>query len=307
MSNDNIVYEVTDHVARITFNRPRYRNAQSRRLLEELDDAFATAGTDTDVRVICLFGAGDHFSAGHDLGTPDEAAEGVGIDPEKAVKLAEDSEDLVVLPSTADPALIVRRDRHDAYLADLLDRTRTFHRDSPSLAGIELERLRTGAHFELDPRLFREIVDGLVAERRLARSGNTAALPDHRISMSEADEGLVSRVLEAIRDAGATPPSFKQIEQAFGVPVKRVTELVTVLVERAEVVKVAPDLAYDRVVVADIEERLRAHLEREREITAAGFRDLISASRKYSIPLLDYFDRSGVTIRSGDYRKLRSG
>jgi len=69
---------------------------------------------------------------------------------------------------------------------------------------------------------------------------------------------------------------------------------------------VAPDLAYDRAVVADIETRLRAHLELEREITAAGFRDLIAASRKYSIPLLDYFDRSGVTIRSGDYRKLRS-
>ncbi|MCZ6868539.1 MAG: enoyl-CoA hydratase-related protein [Gammaproteobacteria bacterium] len=75
MSHDNIVYEVTDHIARITFNRPRYRNAQSRRLLEELDDAFATAATDGEVRVICLFGAGDHFSAGHDLGTPDELAD----------------------------------------------------------------------------------------------------------------------------------------------------------------------------------------------------------------------------------------
>ena len=41
----------------------------------------------------------------------------------------------------------------------------------------------------------------------------------------------------------------------------------------------------------------------EEQITAAGFRDLISASRKYSIPLLDYFDRSGVTVRSGDYRR----
>lgn len=239
--------------------------------------------------------------------TPDEAAAGVGLELAEAVQLAEDADDLVVLPSASNPALIVRRDRHEAYLADLLDRTRGFHRDSPSLAGIELERLRTGAHFELDARLFREIVDGLVAERRLARRGSTAALPDHRISMSDADEELVFRVLQAIRDAGATPPSFKQIEEVFGVPVKRVAELVTVLVERAEVVKVAPDLAYDSVIVAEIEERLRDHLEREREITAAGFRDLISASRKYSIPLLDYFDRSGVTIRSGDYRKLRTG
>ena len=177
----------------------------------------------------------------------------MGLEAAEAVSLAEAADDLVVLPSAADPALIVRRDRHEAYLDDLLDRTRAFHRDSPSLAGIELERLRTGAPFELDARLFREIVDGLVADGRLARRGNTAALPDHRISMSEADEELASGVLRAIRAAGATPPSFKQVEEAFGIPVKRVGELVTVLVERGEVVKVAPDLAYDRAVVADIQ------------------------------------------------------
>jgi enoyl-CoA hydratase len=53
-------------------NRPRYRNAQSTVLLEELDRAFEQAADDDDVKVIILAGAGEHFSAGHDLGTPDE-------------------------------------------------------------------------------------------------------------------------------------------------------------------------------------------------------------------------------------------
>jgi enoyl-CoA hydratase len=67
-----IRYEVADRIARITLDRPRYRNAQSRVLLEELDDAFARAVEDREVRVITLWGAGDHFSAGHDLGTPEQ-------------------------------------------------------------------------------------------------------------------------------------------------------------------------------------------------------------------------------------------
>lgn len=71
----DITYEVRDHVACVTTSRPRYRNAQSRRLLEELDDAFAKADEDVDVHVIALFGAGDHFSGGHDLGSPDERAD----------------------------------------------------------------------------------------------------------------------------------------------------------------------------------------------------------------------------------------
>jgi enoyl-CoA hydratase len=70
-----IGYEVVDHVARITLDRPEYRNAQSRVLLERLDEAFQQAAEDHDVRVVALFGAGDHFSAGHDLGTPEELAD----------------------------------------------------------------------------------------------------------------------------------------------------------------------------------------------------------------------------------------
>ena len=72
MAYQHILYEKTDSVAKVTMNRPRYRNALSRVLLEELDDAFATAAADDDIRVIILAGAGDHFSAGHDLGTPEE-------------------------------------------------------------------------------------------------------------------------------------------------------------------------------------------------------------------------------------------
>ncbi|EHM14960.1 enoyl-CoA hydratase [Mycobacteroides abscessus subsp. bolletii BD] len=52
-------------------NRPRYRNAQNSAMTYALDAAFTRAVQDDEVRVIVLAGAGDHFSAGHDLGTPE--------------------------------------------------------------------------------------------------------------------------------------------------------------------------------------------------------------------------------------------
>jgi enoyl-CoA hydratase len=72
MSYKHIRYEVSDKIARITANRPKYRNAQSTVMMTEMDDAFEKANFDPDVRVITMFGEGDHFSAGHDLGTPEE-------------------------------------------------------------------------------------------------------------------------------------------------------------------------------------------------------------------------------------------
>lgn len=74
MPND-IAYETEGRLARITLNRPQYRNAQSRQLLEQLDDAFAEAVADHEVRAIILRGEGEHFSSGHDLGTPEELAD----------------------------------------------------------------------------------------------------------------------------------------------------------------------------------------------------------------------------------------
>jgi enoyl-CoA hydratase len=69
---EQILYEKAGRVARITANRPRYRNAQSRVMLEEMDGAFTEAASDDDVRVIVLAGAGEHFSSGHDIGTAEE-------------------------------------------------------------------------------------------------------------------------------------------------------------------------------------------------------------------------------------------
>ena len=72
MEFNDIEYGIDGHVARITANRPSVRNAQSRRLLEELDAAFALAVDDRNVRVIVLCATGEHFSGGHDLGSADE-------------------------------------------------------------------------------------------------------------------------------------------------------------------------------------------------------------------------------------------
>jgi enoyl-CoA hydratase len=75
MKYRHIEIERRGEIEIIRLNRPRYRNAQSRILLEEMTDAFARADIDNGVKVIVLAGAGDHFSAGHDLGTPEEAAD----------------------------------------------------------------------------------------------------------------------------------------------------------------------------------------------------------------------------------------
>lgn len=72
MNYTTLLWERFDTVLRITANRPQVLNAQSRVLVMELDEALRVAGDDPDIKVVIIAGAGKHFSAGHDLGSPEE-------------------------------------------------------------------------------------------------------------------------------------------------------------------------------------------------------------------------------------------
>ncbi len=72
MSYEFVKFEIENSIGKVILNRPNYRNAQSRKLLEEVDLAFTEAVEDDRVKVIVLMAEGDHFCAGHDLGTQDE-------------------------------------------------------------------------------------------------------------------------------------------------------------------------------------------------------------------------------------------
>jgi enoyl-CoA hydratase/carnithine racemase len=71
MEFQDIVYGVDGNVATITLNRPRFKNAQSYRMLDEIDAGFSKAKSDRNVRVLVVRGSGGTFSSGHDLGTPE--------------------------------------------------------------------------------------------------------------------------------------------------------------------------------------------------------------------------------------------
>ncbi|CAM3466273.1 enoyl-CoA hydratase [Nocardioides dubius] len=70
-----VTYRTEDRIAYVRMNRPRYRNAQNSAMTYALDDAFQRAVEDAEIKVIVLQGSGEHFSAGHDIGTPERDAD----------------------------------------------------------------------------------------------------------------------------------------------------------------------------------------------------------------------------------------
>jgi len=179
------------------------------------------------------------------------------------------------------------------------------HRVHPLVPGVDMESLRTQLSVEVPPRVFRWCVDRLVAGGRLVREESLLRAPEHRVALGAGGRELGGRLERLLGEARFTPPDLRQLEEALGASRKEILDVLAVLEAERRVVRVAPDLYYARAAADECIERVRAHCRAHGEITAATFRDLIGASRKFAIAFLDWCDRTGVTVRVGDLRKLR--
>jgi selenocysteine-specific elongation factor len=122
------------------------------------------------------------------------------------------------------------------------------------------------------------------------------------------DNLMAERICTELAQAGFHPPDVDQLARALELPPGkevRVKTLLAALEMQGRVVKISSDLYFDRSHLEAARTRLLDYLANHAEINAATYRDLLAASRKFSISLLDYFDHAGVTTRVGDARRLR--
>jgi selenocysteine-specific elongation factor len=84
-----------------------------------------------------------------------------------------------------------------------------------------------------------------------------------------------------------------------------IKEVLALLLRDERLIKISETLYFDATVMSRLKDDLVAFIEREGEIDAPGFKNLTGLTRKFSIPILEYFDRIKLTIRVGDKRLLR--
>ena len=212
--------------------------------------------------------------------------------------------------STGDEEGFTTRSKWDELKRFALAALEAHHKAEPLSPGLEMEAMRTRMPYEIGARAFRPIVDRIGREAGIVREDSMLRLSSHRVKLG-GDAGVLGASIEdALTRAQFQPPELKQLADALKIPPGDLPRLRTVLaaMEReGRIVKIATDLYFSRAASDAAREILVTHLKTHPEITAAVFRDLLSASRKFAIALLDHFDHIGVTTRVGDARRLRSG
>jgi selenocysteine-specific elongation factor len=181
-----------------------------------------------------------------------------------------------------------------------------FHASHPLAPGMDMEELRVKLPYTLPVKFFRDLVEVLGSEGVIARDGSFVHLPGHHVEMNAEEKGLRTQVESILARNPGAPPDLRQLEKELSSARGKLSEVIRVMERDGTVVKVTTDLLFLRSYVDKVKADLYKYCSTHGEISAATFRDLIGSTRKYTIGLLEYFDRTGITTRVGDVRKLRA-
>ncbi|MBE0476381.1 MAG: SelB C-terminal domain-containing protein, partial [Coriobacteriia bacterium] len=155
-----------------------------------------------------------------------------------------------------------------------------------------------------------KLFDAVLAEAAARGSAvverGEARHPAAAVSALAAEEEAAAGLLPLLHEQALAPSTVAELAASAGVDAGVARKVLSRLAASGAVVRVGPELHFDAAAIAGARARLESFLaDKPGGATAAELRDVLRVSRKYAIPLLEYFDAQGVTRREGDLRVLR--
>ncbi|HOW63705.1 MAG TPA: selenocysteine-specific translation elongation factor [Candidatus Paceibacterota bacterium] len=188
----------------------------------------------------------------------------------------------------------------DRTVTDVLVRMEAFHNDNPHRLGAPPEELLPNP--DLDRALFHLALEQLLAKSVLARHGALLAKKDWKPKVQAGAPGLGDQIATRLRAAGLAVPSLEELAIELHVPSSQLQAACRLLLDRGILVQLDDRILMHQETIALARLTVLRLFRKAPSFTTMDFRDALGVSRKFAVPLLDYFDRIRVTVRNGNVR-----
>ena len=205
---------------------------------------------------------------------------------------------------TLSSRLFIHRDTKHNVQQKLLDIVGDFHRDKPESPGPSIEQLYEASALRKD--VFDSLVEWLVSHEKLTERKHRLALPEHRETFSDDEQELLHEIESLFKNRSFNPPKSDEVIQHTKADPGQVQKTMRILLEQEILVRVDKDLLFHREAVEKARGTLVSYITEQGGLESVKFKYLLDTTRKFAIPLLDYFDRIGVTRRVGYTRYLKN-
>ncbi len=177
-----------------------------------------------------------------------------------------------------------------------------YQRSYPLRPGYPKEDMRSRHFPAISGKTFNAILKQLETHGQINSSNNLLVLPGFKPEPSETDQRRLEQINTAMNQRLFNPPSPEELRQELGLEEDYFQELLAYLVNEQQLVKINQDVYFSTDAIEEGKRRLEQYFATEKELSLATGRDLFDTSRKYALPLVEYYDRIRFTRRVGDMR-----
>jgi selenocysteine-specific elongation factor len=186
----------------------------------------------------------------------------------------------------------------------VVDFLRRLHDKSPLAVAFPRASLEAAFRWLGEGAALATVLDEVRRAGQIREAGAGIGLADRGPKLTRAQQTLYTELINWIRQAGIGVPSLPELKDRAGNQAAAVPQLLAVAAGAGELVQIAPELWLHTAVEADARQAVQARLGTS-GFTVSELRELLGTTRKYAVPLCEYWDRVGFTIRSGDRRTVK--
>ncbi|MBX7054307.1 MAG: selenocysteine-specific translation elongation factor [Pyrinomonadaceae bacterium] len=195
----------------------------------------------------------------------------------------------------------------DRLCGGVIDELGRFHKSDPLARGMPLDVLRDLAFKGVSPAVSRTVLAKLELDGMISAPADVVRLAGHSSDLSPAEKAASETISAAYRNAGLDVPRLEEVLNeavAHGCSPEAARKLLRLKLDSGEIVKVTDEFYFASAIVDGLAAKLRRHAAETGNslLDVAQFKEIAGISRKYAIPLLEYFDRTRVTRRAADKR-----
>jgi len=176
------------------------------------------------------------------------------------------------------------------------------HARTPESTGFGRAELRATELSSVPDVVFDRILQRLVADGQLRQEGGFYREPNRRMVVTPAQAELMERVASHLASGGFAPPSASSLSETLSRPVAEIEKTLVFLVRAGRARRLGTDLFFDTQQFERATDAIQRSFDSANELSVSEAAKLLSSSRKYVVPFLEYLDGQGITVRSGNVR-----
>jgi selenocysteine-specific elongation factor len=184
----------------------------------------------------------------------------------------------------------------------IIDSLGNYHKLYPLRQGYPKEDMRSRYFKQINSKTFNLILKKLEGQETIISKNNKLSLSSYTPSPSADDEKKIEKYLEMMNSKPFSPPSPEELIKSLNIDEQGFLEYSSYLLEQGLIVKVSQESYFSSKAIEEGKRLLGNYFEKEKELSLATARDLLKTSRKYALPLIEYYDKIRFTRRLGDIR-----